>query len=768
MHSKNKGVPISVGVPFLFPKKVFRGNSLPENVICYIIRRSSFRSVFGSSFLPSARPIVKQRKETKMGEVMNVAKIFGEDVFNDTVMQERLPKKVYRDLKKMIQEGKELDLATADVIAHEMKEWAIEKGATHYTHWFQPLTGVTAEKHDSFISAPMENGKVLMSFSGKELIKGEPDASSFPSGGLRATFEARGYTAWDCTSPAFVRHDAAGATLCIPTAFCSYTGEALDQKTPLLRSMQAINEQSLRLIRLFGNTTAKKVTPSVGPEQEYFLVDAEKFMQRKDLIYTGRTLFGAMPPKGQELDDHYFGTIRQRIAGFMKDVNEELWKVGVTAKTQHNEVAPAQHELAPIYAECNVAVDHNHLVMQTLKRVACQHGMKCLLHEKPFAGVNGSGKHNNWSLTTDEGRNLLDPGKAPHENIQFLLVLTCILKAVDEHADLLRESASDPGNDHRLGANEAPPAIISIFLGEQLEDVIEQLISTGEATHSLKGGALETGVDTLPDVKKDATDRNRTSPFAFTGNKFEFRMVGSRDSIAAPNVVLNTIVAEAFAEACDVLEQADDLHKAVHDLIKKYATEHHRIVFNGDGYASEWVAEAERRGLPNIKSMVEAISALTTDKAVKLFERFHVFTEAELLSRAEIKYENYAKIINIEAKTMIDMASKQIIPAIMKYTKTLADTVVAVKAAGGDASVQSETLAEVTALLIEAKDALKALEKITKEAGTMEEGKGQAEFFKFQVFPAMDALRAPVDKLEMIVDKEAWPMPSYGDLIFEV
>ncbi len=703
-----------------------------------------------------------------MSEVMNVAKIFGEDVFNDTVMQERLPKKVYKDLKKMIQEGKELDLAPADVIAHEMKERAIEKGATHYTHWFQPLTGVTAEKHDSFISAPMENGKVLMSFSGKELIKGEPDASSFTSGGLRATFEARGYTAWDCTSPAFVRHDAAGATLCIPTAFCSYTGEALDQKTPLLRSMQAVNEQSLRLLRLLGNKTAKKVTPSVGPEQEYFLVDAEKFLQRKDLIYTGRTLFGAMPPKGQELDDHYFGTIRQRIAGFMKDVNEELWKVGVTAKTQHNEVAPAQHELAPIYAECNVAVDHNHLVMQTLKRVACQHGMKCLLHEKPFAGVNGSGKHNNWSLTTDEGRNLLDPGKAPHENIQFLLVLTCILKAVDEHADLLRESAADPGNDHRLGANEAPPAIISIFLGEQLEDVLQQLISTGEATHSLKEGALETGVDTLPDVKKDATDRNRTSPFAFTGNKFEFRMVGSRDSVAAPNVVLNTIVAEAFAEACDVLEQADDISKAVHDLIKKYATEHHRIVFNGDGYAEEWVAEAERRGLPNIKSMVESISALTTDKAIKLFERFHVFTEAELRSRAEIKYENYAKNINIEAKTMIDMARKQIIPAIMKYTKTLADTVISVKEAGADASVQAETLAEVTALLKETRDALKALEEVTEEAGGMEEGKAQAEFFKFQVFPAMEALRAPVDKLEMIVDKEAWPMPSYGDLIFEV
>ena len=703
-----------------------------------------------------------------MSDVINVAEIFGEDVFNDTVMQSRLPKKVYKDLKRMIQEGQELDLATADVIAHEMKEWAIEKGATHYTHWFQPLTGVTAEKHDSFISAPMENGKVLMNFSGKELIKGEPDASSFPSGGLRATFEARGYTAWDCTSPAFVRHDAAGATLCIPTAFCSYTGEALDQKTPLLRSMQAINEQSLRLLRLFGNTTAKKVIPSVGPEQEYFLVDAEKFMQRKDLIYTGRTLFGAMPPKGQELDDHYFGTIRQRIAGFMKNVNEELWRVGVTAKTQHNEVAPAQHELAPIYAECNVAVDHNHLIMQTLKRVACQHGMKCLLHEKPFAGVNGSGKHNNWSITTDDGKNLLDPGKTPHENLQFLLVLTCILKAVDEHAALLRESAADPGNDHRLGANEAPPAIISVFLGEQLGDVLEQIIETGSATHSLKGGVLETGVDTLPDLVKDATDRNRTSPFAFTGNKFEFRMVGSRDSIASPNIVLNTIVAEAFSEACDVLEKADDFDKALSELITKYATEHKRIVFNGDGYSDNWVEEAEKRGLPNIKSMVEAIPALEDEKTIKVFEQFHVFTEAELRSRVEIKYENYAKVINIEAKTMIDMASKQIIPAIIKYTKTLADTVVAVKAAGVDASVQAEALAEVSELLKEAKEALAALIKVTDEAATKEEGEEQAKFFKFTVFPAMEALRAPVDKLEMIVDKEAWPMPSYGDLMFEV
>ena len=703
-----------------------------------------------------------------MSDVINVAEIFGEDVFNDTVMQSRLPKKVYKDLKRMIQEGQELDLATADVIAHEMKEWAIEKGATHYTHWFQPLTGVTAEKHDSFISAPMENGKVLMNFSGKELIKGEPDASSFPSGGLRATFEARGYTAWDCTSPAFVRHDAAGATLCIPTAFCSYTGEALDQKTPLLRSMQAINEQSLRLLRLFGNTTAKKVIPSVGPEQEYFLVDAEKFMQRKDLIYTGRTLFGAMPPKGQELDDHYFGTIRQRIAGFMKNVNEELWRVGVTAKTQHNEVAPAQHELAPIYAECNVAVDHNHLVMQTLKRVACQHGMKCLLHEKPFAGVNGSGKHNNWSITTDDGKNLLDPGKTPHENLQFLLVLTCVLKAVDDHAALLRESAADPGNDHRLGANEAPPAIISVFLGEQLEDVLEQIIETGSATHSLKGGVLETGVDTLPDLVKDATDRNRTSPFAFTGNKFEFRMVGSRDSIASPNIVLNTIVAEAFSEACDVLEKADDFDKALSELITKYATEHKKIIFNGDGYSDNWVEEAERRGLPNIKSMVEAIPALEDEKTIKVFEQFHVFTEAELRSRVEIKYENYAKVINIEAKTMIDMASKQIIPAIIKYTKTLADTVVAVKAAGVDASVQAEALAEVSELLKEAKEALVTLIKVTDEAATKEEGEEQAKFFKFTVFPAMEALRAPVDKLEMIVDKEAWPMPSYGDLMFEV
>ena len=703
-----------------------------------------------------------------MTEKMNVAKIFGENVFNDKVMQERLPKKVYKALRKTIDEGKELDPMVADVVAEAMKNWAVEKGATHYTHIFQPLTGVTAEKHDAFITAPRQDGTVLMEFSGKELIKGEPDASSFPSGGLRATFEARGYTAWDCTSPAYVREDAAGAILCIPTAFCSYTGEALDQKTPLLRSMEAINEQALRLLRLFGNTTSKKVTPSVGPEQEYFLVDKQKYLQREDLIFTGRTLFGAMPPKGQELDDHYFGVIRQRIAGFMKEVNEELWKLGVSAKTQHNEVAPAQHELAPIYAEANIAVDHNQLVMKTLKKVACQHGMQCLLHEKPFDGVNGSGKHNNWSITTDDGINLLDPGKTPHENVQFLMVLTCILKAVDEHADLLRESAADPGNDHRLGANEAPPAIISIFLGEQLEDVLEQLISTGEATHSLKGGKLQTGVDTLPDLAKDATDRNRTSPFAFTGNKFEFRMVGSRDSISGPNVVLNTIVAEAFSEACDVLEKADNFDEAVHDLIKQYATEHQRVVFNGNGYSDAWVEEAEKRGLPNIRSMVEAIPALTTEKAVSMFEKFKVFTKAELESRAEIKFESYAKAINIEARTMIDMASKQIIPAIIKYTKDLADTVVAVKEAGADASVQAELLTEVSGLLAETKKALEALKVVTDQAAAMEEGEDQARFYHFDVVPAMEALRTPVDTLEMIVDKEAWPMPSYGDLIFEV
>ena len=703
-------------------------------------------------------------------DYFNVADIFGENVFNDATMQERLPKKTYQKLKETIRQGRELDIETADVVAHEMKEWAIEKGATHYTHWFQPLTGVTAEKHDSFISAPKENGKILMSFSGKELIKGEPDASSFPSGGLRATFEARGYTAWDPTSPAFVRQDAAGATLCIPTAFCSYTGEALDQKTPLLRSMEAINKQSLRLIRLFGNTTSNRVTPSVGVEQEYFLIDRENFLARKDLVYTGRTLLGAMPPKGQEMDDHYFGAIRERIAAFMKDVNIELWKLGVSSKTQHNEVAPAQHELAPIYAEANVAVDHNQLIMETLKKVAYRHGLQCLLHEKPFAGVNGSGKHDNWSLVTDDGINLLEPGKTPHENIQFLLVLCCILKAVDEHADLLRESAADVGNDNRLGGDEAPPCIISVYLGEQLQDVLDQLIRTGTADHSISGEKLDTGVTTLPDFLKDATDRNRTSPFAFTGNKFEFRMVGSEDSVGEPNIVLNTIVAQAFAEACDELEKAEDFNMAVHDLIKKLAKDHQRIVFNGNGYSPEWAKEAEKRGLSIINNMLDAIPALTSDKSISLFEEFNVFTKAELESRAEIEYEIYAKKRNIEAKVMIDIVRKQIIPATIRYTTVLAESVNQVRSAAeaADVSTQVEMLTEVSACLKDTKEKLVKLEEHEAKGVTLSDTKERAFYYRDYVLPAMEAVRKPVDRLEMLVDKSMWPMPSYGDMIFEV
>jgi len=706
----------------------------------------------------------------KEEEKVNVTEIFGENVFDDRTMQERLPKKTYQKLKQTIRDGKELDIETADVVAHEMKEWAIEKGATHYTHWFQPLTGATAEKHDSFITSPLPSGKALMSFSGKELIKGEPDASSFPSGGLRATFEARGYTAWDCTSPAFVREDACGATLVIPTAFCSYTGEALDQKTPLLRSMEAINEQSLRLLRLFGNTTAHKVTPSVGAEQEYFIIDRKNFLARKDLVYTGRTLIGAMPPKGQEMDDHYFGAIRERIGAFMHDVNIELWKLGVTAKTQHNEVAPAQHELAPIYEEVNVEVDHNQLIMETLKRVAYDHGLQCLLHEKPFDGVNGSGKHNNWSLVTDDGQNLLDPGKTPHENMQFLLVLCCILKAVDEHADLLRESAADVGNDSRLGANEAPPAIISVYLGDQLADVFDQLVSTGEATHSIGRKKMQTGVKTLPDFMKDATDRNRTSPFAFTGNKFEFRMVGSEDSIGEPNIVLNTIVAEAFSDACDVLEKADDFDTALHDLIHQLAADHQRIVFNGNGYSDEWVKEAELRGLPNITNMLDAIPALTTDKTVQMYERFHVFTKSELDSRAEIEYEIYAKKRNIEAKTMVDIIRKQVIPAVIKYTTVIADSITSVSNACPEADVSTQTalLTEVSAQLKNTRESLQSLEIDLERTGDFSDEKARAFYFRDTVLPDMKGLRTPVDKLEMLVDKEYWPMPSYGDMIFEV
>ena len=698
-----------------------------------------------------------------------ITEIFGINVFNDEAMQVYLPKAVFKKLKKTIEDGLELDNDIADSVAHGMKEWAIDRGATHYTHWFQPLTGVTAEKHDSFISAP-KNGKVIMEFSAKELTKGESDASSFPSGGLRATFEARGYTAWDCTSPAFIKKDSLGVTLYIPTAFCSYRGEALDKKTPLLRSMQAINTQALRILRLFGNTTTKRVIPSVGAEQEYFIVDREKYLQRKDLIYTGRTLFGAMPPKGQELEDHYFGSIRERIASSMNDINHELWMLGVPAKTQHNEVAPAQHELAPVYEQVNVAVDHNQVTMETMKKVAGRHGLTCLLNEKPFAGVNGSGKHNNWSLTSDDGINMLNPGDTPHENIQFLLVLACILKAVDKHADLLRESAACVGNDHRLGAHEAPPAIISVFLGDQLQDVIDQLCSTGEATHSIQGATLKTGVATLPDFETDATDRNRTSPFAFTNNKFEFRMVGSSDSIASPNIVLNTIVAESFKEAANELESASDFDEAVHDIIKRLFTAHRRIIFNGNGYSEEWVKEAKRRGLSNLPSMIDAIPALVSEDSIKLFEEFEVFTRTELESRVEIEYEAYSKAINIEAKTMIDIAGKSIIPAVIRYTTRLADSIIKLKSAvsGIEPYAQNAILIEVNEHLKESKVALENLKNYMDNAAEITDVTAHAKYMHEVVVPAMEALRKPIDTLEMIVDKDLWPMPSYGDLLFEV
>ena len=698
-----------------------------------------------------------------------IENVFAVDVFNDAVMAEYLPKKTYATLKKTIENGEDLDPEVANAVAHAMKEWALERGATHFTHWFQPMTGITAEKHDSFIS-PASNGQVVMEFSGKELIKGEPDASSFPSGGLRATFEARGYTAWDCTSPAFLKEDAGGVTLCIPTAFCSYTGEALDKKTPLLRSMEAISEQAVRVLRLFGNENVNKVSCSVGAEQEYFLVDRQKYLKRDDLIFTGRTLFGSMPPKGQELDDHYFGSIKERVASFMKELNIELWKLGILSKTQHNEVAPAQHEMAPIYSTANIATDHNQLVMETMRKVAKRHDLECLLHEKPFAGVNGSGKHDNWSIVSDAGKNLLEPGKTPHENIQFLLFLAAIIKAVDENAVLLRLSASNPGNDHRLGANEAPPAIISMFLGEQLEDVLSQLIETGEAKSSIQGGNLNIGVHTLPELKKDATDRNRTSPFAFTGNKFEFRMVASSMSIAGANTVLNTIVADVLNDMANELEKAEDFDLAVHDLIKKTVTEHQRVIFNGNGYSDEWLAEAERRELPNAKTMVDAIPSLITEKSIEMFEKHHVLSSVELHSRVEIHYEAYAKAINIEAKTMIDMAAKKFIPAVIKYTTQLAGSINAVKSAvpTADISVQTELLTECSSLLAAAKTALKNLQEINAKAATVEEGVEQATFYKDVVVTAMAELRAPIDALEVIVDKEMWPVPCYGDLLFEV
>ena len=695
--------------------------------------------------------------------------VFGTKVFNDDVMQEYLPKKTYAQLRDTIENGEELAPEVANVVAHAMKEWALKNGATHYTHWFQPMTGVTAEKHDSFLS-PESNAHAVLEFSGKELIKGEPDASSFPSGGLRATFEARGYTAWDCTSPAFLREDAIGTVLCIPTAFCSYTGEALDKKTPLLRSMEAISKQAVRVLNLLGDEDVTNVKCSVGPEQEYFLIDREQFLQRDDLIFTGRTLFGHMPPKGQELDDHYFGTIRERQAAFMRELNDELWKLGILSKTQHNEVAPAQHEMAPIYSTANIATDHNQLVMETMKKVARRHNFECLLHEKPFAGVNGSGKHDNWSLVTNTGKNLLSPGKTPYDNKQFLLFLSAVIAAVDDNAALLRMSASNPGNDHRLGANEAPPAIISIFLGEQLEDIVEQILQNGTATHSNKGERMDIGVHTIPPIKKDATDRNRTSPFAFTGNKFEFRMVASSMSIAGANTVLNATVADVLQSMADRMEKADDLDKTVDEIIYETLKEHQKVIFNGNGYSDEWIAEAEKRGLPNVKTMVDATASLLYPKTIEIFERQHVYTKTELESRAEINYEAYAKAINIEAKTMIHMASKEYIPAIISYVTSLGDSINSISAACAEAdlSVQKDLLTTCSSLLAKAQTALYALKDADKKANAMEEGKEQAEFFRDTVFTAMADLRAPIDELEMIVDKEYWPVPSYGDMLFEV
>lgn len=694
---------------------------------------------------------------------------FSKNVFHDGVMRERLPKNVYTKLKKAVQEGSALPLELADAVAQGMKEWAIEQGATHYTHWFQPLTGVTAEKHEAFLS-PVGEGKVMLEFSGKELVRSEADASSFPSGGLRATFEARGYTVWDCTSPAFLRREGETVTLCIPTAFCSYTGEALDKKTPLLRSMEAINREGLRILHLFGNEKSRFVRPSVGAEQEYFLIDREKYLKRKDIVYTGRTLFGSMPAKGQELDDHYYGIIRKRIAEFMRDLDEELWSLGVPVKTEHNEVAPSQHELAVVYEEANISLDHNQLVMESLKKVASRHGLECLLHEKPFAGVNGSGKHNNWSLTTDDGINLMNPGESPHENIQFLLVLSCVLAAVDTHSELLRMSAANVGNDHRLGADEAPPAIISCFIGSQLQGVVDQLLGTGYATESCKGRSLMTGVRALPSVLQDDTDRNRTSPFAFTGNKFEFRMLGSSDSIASANIVLNAITAEQFKLAADYLEKQEDFQLAVHDYIKKLLTEHERIIFNGNGYAKEWVKEAERRGLPNLSSMVQAISALTKKEAIQLFSKFSIYTEAELRSREKVEYEHYTKVIHIEGRAMVNITGKQIIPSAMQYVERLASTIRVVREVSKTASTYAEErLLQKTSMLLEEID--KGREKLLLDLEKMHASSDEKEtaFYAYEtIVPDMQALRKSCDSLENVMDKSLWPFPSYGDLLYEV
>ena len=693
----------------------------------------------------------------------SVPEMFGSLVFNDDVMREKHPKDVYKSLRKTIDRGTDLDINVANVVANAMKDWAVEHGATHYTHWFQPMTGITAEKHDSFIS-PTSNGKVIMEFSGKELIKGEPDASSFPSGGLRATFEARGYTAWDPTSYAFIKD----GSLYIPTAFCSYGGEVLDKKTPLLRSMEAISEQAVRVLRLFGNTSVKRVNTTVGPEQEYFLIDKKYYEAREDLMFTGRTLFGAKPPKGQELEDHYFGVIKPRVAAFMKELDEELWKLGVYAKTKHNEVAPAQHELAPIFTTTNIASDHNQLTMEMMKKIAERHGLVCLLHEKPFAGVNGSGKHNNWSISTDKGQNLLDPGTTPYENAQFLLFLVAVIKAVDEYQDLLRISVASAGNDHRLGANEAPPAIVSMFVGEELEEVLDAI----EKGTDYKGGekqTMEIGVHVLPNFPKDTTDRNRTSPFAFTGNKFEFRMLGSNQSISGPNIVLNTIVAEELKQFADELESADDFTKALNTLIRKTIKEHKRIIFNGDGYAESWPIEAEKRGLLNYKTTVEALPHFIDKKNIDLFTSHNVFTEKEMISRTEILLETYSKTINIEALTLNDMVKKQILPALSTYTADLAASLAAKTAVvdGIDVSMEEGELKELSA----AQGKLYALSsKLDKELAEVPGGEAleMAAYYRDVIFAEMQNMRDVIDAAEEKVSSDVWPVPTYSDLIFRV
>ena len=693
---------------------------------------------------------------------MKIPELFGESVFNLQVMQDKLPKDVFKSLKKTIDEGLPLDAGIAGIVANAMKDWAVEKGATHFTHWFQPMTGITAEKHDSFVS-PVKDGKVIMDFSWKELVVGEPDASSFPSGGVRATFEARGYTTWDPTSFAFIKD----GTLCIPTAFVSYSGEVLDKKTPLLKSMHALNKQALRILRLFGNTTAKRVFPTVGAEQEYFLIDRKMYDARKDLVFSGRTLFGAKPPKGQELEDHYFGPIKSRVSAFMHDLDIELWRLGILAKTEHNEVAPAQHEIAPIFSITNVASDQNQLMMETMKKVAAKHGLYCLLHEKPFAGVNGSGKHNNWSMSTDTGLNLLDPGSTPAENSQFITFLLAVVKAVDEYQDLLRLSVASAGNDHRLGANEAPPAIVSMYLGEELAGVIEALEK--DVKYNGKGKqVMKLGVDTLPDLPKDATDRNRTSPFAFTGNKFEFRMLGSTFSIAGPNIIINTIVADELRQFADELEGAKDFNEALHELVARTIKEHKRIIFNGNNYTEEWTKEAKKRGLLNLRNSAEALPYFASKKNIELFERNDVFTEREVRSRTEIMLENYSKVLTIEALTMIEMGKKDIFPAVNTYISDLCAAVSAKSSMGASCEAEKELIKKLSASNEAMYFKIGEIEQLLVEVKGITDVEKAARFFADKIIPVMQEMRAYADDMEVNTAKKYWPFPTYGDILFSV